>query len=441
VKAKPLGVIHGAGQQADGPDLGLRPGSRVLLVEPPFYRLFGYERFHYPITLTLIATWLERQGHHVRVFDADKPTPECRPLSRVQVIESYPRYERALLQDDHPIWSQVEATIRDYQPDVVGLTAITAKIDAADRVAKLVKRISGGKIKVILGGPHVQGMLLVDARYDFGPWYDQVVPSVPGLMTLTPNKSLIMNHETYSPENMSVIMTSTGCPGVCTFCCHSYEKTISYRTPQSVRQELVDIKARSGGKPPVYVMDDCLFSNAVHLRETMASMRSLDLRFAAASRIMALTQEKIGAFVAGGGVKIMVGVESGSQRVLDRVEKKLKVEEIVRRTRWLNDAGLAWSAFFVVGFPFETLDDLKLTEELVDRIQPTFASANRFTPYPGTKIFEEYFSERRPAFKDLYQLNRSSCVALPEDVEEFIERLFVKLDAYNERNRRARLAS
>jgi hypothetical protein len=432
-------AAHPAGQNAD--PLSLPPGSRILLIEPPFYRLFGYERFHYPITLTLIGTWLERQGHHVRVYDADKPTPDCRPLSRVQVTDNYRRYEQALLDEDHPAWAEVERTIRAFAPDVVGITAITPKIDSADRVARMVKRLYGGKVRTILGGPHAQGMLLADPRHDFGAWYDQVVTLVPGLMALTPNKALILDHETYSPENMSVIMTSTGCPSVCTFCCHSYEKTITYRTAESVRQELADIRERSGGKAPVYVLDDCLFSKKSHLQQTIASMRELGLRFTAGSRIMALSPEKIATFVEGGGERIMVGVESGSQRVLDRVEKKLKIEEIVRRTRWLSEAGLAWSAFLVAGFPFETLDDLKRTEELIERIQPTFASINRFTPYPGTKIYEEFYADKKLAFKDLFQLNRSSCVELPDAVEEFIEGLFVRLDAYNERHKRERHAS
>lgn len=423
--------------------LALPPRSRVLLVEPPFYRLFGYERFHYPITLTLIGTWLAQQGHEVRIYDGDRPTPDCRPLTRVEVADQYPRYPQALGDDAHPAWAEVEQALRDFQPDVVGITAITPKIDSADRVARAAKRLPGGRVRTILGGPHAQGMLLVDPRHDFGPWYDQVVTSVPGLMALTPDKTLILGHEGYSARNMSAVMTSTGCPNVCTFCCHSYEKVMSYRSAESVRQELGDIRDRYQGAAPVYVLDDCLFSRKSHLLTTIASMRELGLRFSAGSRIMALSQEKIAAFVAGGGERILVGVESGSQRVLDRVEKRLRIEEVVRRTRWLNEAGLPWSAFLVVGFPFETLEDLKLTEELVDRIAPTFASINRFTPYPGTRLYAEYFADERPAFRDLFQLNRSSCVDLTEEVEEFIERLFVKLDAYNEgqRLRRARLAS
>jgi radical SAM superfamily enzyme YgiQ (UPF0313 family) len=146
---------------------------------------------------------------------------------------------------------------------------------------------------------------------------------------------------------------------------------------------------------------------------------------------MALTREKIATFVQNGGIKILVGVESGSQRILDKVEKRLKIQDIIARTQWLHDAGIPWSAFFVVGFPFETLDDLKLTEELIDTIQPTFVSLNRFTPYPGTRIYTDYYKNSKLPFRDLFQLNRNSGVKFNPEIEDYIYRLFVHIDSYN----------
>jgi len=185
----------------------------------------------------------------------------------------------------------------------------------------------------------------------------------------------------------------------------------------------------------VYIIDDCFFSNKTHFDNIISVLHDLGLSFSAGSRIMALSPEKIDIFIKKGGIRILVGVESGSQRILDRVEKRLKVEEIIRRTQWLNDVGIPWSAFFMVGFPFETLDDLKLTKEILYRIRPTFASINRFTPYPGTKIYTEYFTNKDLLFKNLFQLNRNSCVEFSDQIEDYIEHLFVSFDEYNRQNK------
>lgn len=409
----------------------LKPGSRILLVEPPFYRFFGYERWHYPITLTLVGTYLEQQGHHVRIYDVDKPTPECRSLNRREVINNYHLYEEALENTNHPIWRETLEAIREFNPDVVGLTSITAKIDSTNIIAKMVRNLFGKKVTIMLGGAHVQGMRVLSPDYDFGDDYDLVVPRIPELIRLTPNKKLILGYESYSAANFSGIMTSSGCPNTCTFCCHSFEKSLVYRGIDDIRSELEEIKSLYNGKAPVYIMDDCFFSNKRHFDDVSMLLSDLRLKFSAGSRIMALSPEKIESFQQRGGVKLLIGVESGSQRILDKIEKRLKIEDVLTRTKWLNDAGINWSAFFVVGFPYETIEDLKRTEELIQTIKPTFVSMNRFTPYPGTKIYKDYFLDSKLEFKNLFQLNRNSSAKLDESVENYIEAMFVACDNYN----------
>jgi radical SAM superfamily enzyme YgiQ (UPF0313 family) len=90
-------------------------------------------------------------------------------------------------------------------------------------------------------------------------------------------------------------------------------------------------------------------------------------------------------------------------------------------------------AFLMAGFPFETLEDLKLTEELVYKIKPTFVSLNRFVPYPGTKIWEDLNLNADVKFKDIYQLNpHNQVVPLTTEMEEQIEKMFDDFDKYNQ---------
>lgn len=408
--------------------------KRILLIEPPFYKLFGYERWHYPITLALVGTYFEESGHDVAIYDADKPSSTCKSFSRTEAADNYHLYEEAIKDINNPVWSDIRKTIEDFKPDVIGLTSISAKIDSTDMIAKISRELYGKKVEIILGGPHAEGMLTMFPNYDFGHHYDHIVTNIPRLADRKPNKNLIMNIEEYSPANLSCLITSTGCPNACTFCCNSLNRDIVYRNINSIRSEVEEISYKYC-RGEIYIVNDCFFSNTKHFTETVKVMKDIGVNFTAGTRIMALSQRKIEDYVNCGGRRIYVGVESGSQRVLDLIKKRLKIREIIKRTRWLNDSGVPWSAFFIVGFPFETLEDLKLTEELMFTIKPTFISINRFTPYPGTQIYKEFFINERIKFKDIFQLNlKSSCVKLTDEVEEYINYLFQVADEYNLKN-------
>lgn len=409
----------------------IKPKSKVLLIEPPFYRFFGYQRWYYPVTLTLVATYLEEMGHYARVYDADRPTSNCRPLARDEVRKRYRLYEEALTDENHTIWQEVQRTIEEYCPDVIGITSITAKIDSADNIARMTKKILGDRVITMLGGPHVQGMLKSHPGCDFGPDYDHIVSAIPNLVNRKPNRRLILDPDVYSADFLSTLITSSGCPNACTFCCHSFEKAMVYRDIDNLRAEIEEIKDMFQGNVPITTMDDCFFSNRRHFETCTALFKEYGLAFTVGARVMALTPEKIERFLSYGGSRLHIGVESGSQRILDKIEKRLRIEEIIRRTKWLNEVGIPWSAFFITGFPFETIDDMKMTVDLNDAIQPTFASLNRFTPYPGTKIYNDYYKKSGLVYKDLFQLNEKSGVKLSDEMENFIGHMFELFDEYN----------
>ena len=416
-------------------NLPLPPGSRIMLVDPPFFRLFGYSRWHYPVTLTVVGSYLRERGYEVCVYDADKPTADCRSLGRGEVRDNYHLYKEALADDDHPVWAEIMEAIRRFQPDAIGLTATTAQSPSAAVVARKTKQLFGRSVKVFLGGSHVDGMLHHDPSFPFGDCYDFVVPkeatTFAAIFDRKPQRRLIAGLDQYAPNNLASLLTSVGCPNRCTFCYHSLDRCFVYRDPDNIRAELEEILAIAGDVSKVMILDHCLFSNPNHYRAVTAILKDVGLPFTAGSRVMALTPEKIAAFLECGGTKLNIGIESGSQGILDRVEKRLSIDDIVQRTQWINDAGIPWMAYIIVGFPFETVDDLKLTEELIYRINPTFVSINRFTPYPGTVIYEELFKDAKFDFTDLFQLDSSGCLASDDAVEQYIDHLYQTFDQYN----------
>ena len=288
---------------------------------------------------------------------------------------------------------------------------------------------------MFLGGSHVDGLLHHDPQFDFGDCYDFVVPkeaaTFAAIFDRKPERRLIAGLEQYSPDNVASLLTSVGCPNRCTFCYHSLDRCFVYRKASNIRSELEEIQDLAGGASKIMVLDHCLFSNSEHYQSVTSLLKGIGLPFTAGSRVMALTPEKIAAFNECGGTRLNIGIESGSQGILDRVKKRLSVDDLVERTRWINAAGVPWMAYIIVGFPFETVDDLKLTEELIYRINPTFVSLNRFTPYPGTVIYDELFKDAKFDFADLFQLDSTACIASSDEVEACIDHLYQSFDQYN----------
>lgn len=416
-------------------DIRLPRGSRILLVEPPFFRLFGYTRWHFALTLSVVGSYLREQGYEVIVYDADRPTPDCRSLTRTEVRENYHRYKEALADENHPVWAEVMQVIAEYQPDGIGLTATSAQSPSADMVARKAKEQYGDRSKIFLGGSHVDGMSYHDANHLFPDCYDFIVPKNPNtfasLFNRKPERQLIAGLDRYTPDNLASMLTSVGCPNRCTFCYHSVDRCFVYRDAENLQDELEEVLSTVSGVSKIMLLDHCLFSNARHFSKIMGLLKKTGLPFSAGSRVMALSPAKLQMFLDAGGNRLNVGIESGSQGILDAIEKRVSIDQIVERTRWINESGVPWMAYVMVGFPFETVDDLKRTEDLLNRIRPSFVSINRFTPYPGTVIYEQLFRNARFELADLFQLDGTGCTPVAAGTQDYIDYLFRTYDTYN----------
>jgi hypothetical protein len=414
----------------------LSPPKRIVVIEPPYFRLFGYKRWHYPFTLVLIATYLKELGHKAVVLDLDKPTKDCREYTRTEAGDNYYRYEEVLNNRKHAVWEDIRKRLIDLRPEVVCIAqSISAKVDSADIIAEITKGIFGKKVLTVLGGTHVNAMLNLYPDYEFGENYDAVVTHVPRLIDRKPNKKLLIDYDGYSSNDFSSIWTSSGCPNRCTFCCYSIDKKVTFRNIPSIKEEITEILDKYGRSQTIYFVDDSFISYSKRFSEITAITKEFGMKFKAGGRVLDLSLEKVENFIDNGGIQIYIGIESGSQRILDQIEKRLSIEEVIKRTRWLNDLNLPWSAFFIVGFPFETLEDLEKTKGIIDRIQPTFVSINRFTPYPGTKIYKEFYMNSNIRFRDLFQQNRVRYTEKSREIEDYIEFLFRYIDEHNKRSR------
>jgi len=105
---------------------------------------------------------------------------------------------------------------------------------------------------------------------------------------------------------------------------------------------------------------------------------------------------------------LYIGVESGSPRMLEFYKKGETVEQFIESFKISKKAGIKTYASFVVGFPTETEKDIKLTNELIERIKPDFYSKNIFLGIPGSELYD-YLKENK-----LYEYEDSSGILYPK---------------------------
>jgi len=91
--------------------------------------------------------------------------------------------------------------------------------------------------------------------------------------------------------------------------------------------------------------------------------------------------------------RVTLGIESGSPRILKMIRKGETNEDVKRAVKLLRNAGIHSHAFFMIGLPEETAEDIELSKKLILEVQPDHVEINMVTPYPGTDIFEKLIPE------------------------------------------------
>ncbi|MEK7813194.1 MAG: radical SAM protein, partial [Candidatus Desantisbacteria bacterium] len=83
-----------------------------------------------------------------------------------------------------------------------------------------------------------------------------------------------------------------------------------------------------------------------------------------------------------------VGIERGSERIIEIIQKGISVKQILKASRILNKSGIFWGGYFMMGMPMETEADIAATYTLMKEINPPHAGIFLYTPYPSTRLFE-----------------------------------------------------
>ena len=455
-----------ASSKSAQPDSSLK---RILLIEPPFYRLFKetYSLTRYPLSLGYLAgTIRERTDWEVMVYNADFCQEDDPIKTRFLTGAGYENYLRNLGNLDRSIWKAIQTTISEYRPSVIGITSKSQNYASATNVARIAKRISRDMI-VVLGGPHptlmggkilenpdidicVRGegeitlveLLKAIENHDRIDTIKGISHRINGKILDNPPREFIgnldglcyphqyaaeilKNYDQYPRQAFSFVFATRGCPYDCTFCGSRYVwgRRVRFRSPENIVDEIN--RLRELGINTVNFQDDTFGINKKFLRDLCLAIKSKcpGTTWECEIHVNLVDEENISLMKDAGCEAISLGIESGNNQILNDIRKNITIEKALVAADIIKKHDIKLQAFFMVGFPQETEESLNDTMRAMKKIKADSIIYSIFTPYPGTEAFD--FCKEKGLVKDDFDVSLynhqspANCFCMNMALEQF----------------------
>ena len=423
---------------------------KILLIDPPFYRFIGYYNRYFPLGLAYLAAVLRNEGHGVLIYDADCNVNPSK-MDFISLEDSYPHYLKSVIDKTHPIWQDAKKVIADFNPDVVGITVWTTFAASSFTLASLCKDYNKN-LPVIMGGPHIsikydevmkicpdvdflvrgegEGTIaeLIKAidknQRDFkninGISYRQkgvIIHNPPAKFIADldnvpfPARDLLLNKASYNSEDMGLLMTSRGCPYACSYCATSiWERKVRYRSIDNVIAEIKHVIHQYDTRQFTF-KDDSFTVNRKRVMEFCDKLikEKIKISWDCNTRVNLVDEELLLNMKKAGCNSIKVGIETGSERILGLINKKISLEDCRRAAKLFKKAGIHWTGYFMMGLPSETQEEMYQTLQFMKELDPDFASFSVYEPFPGTELFnigiEKGLVQEERSLEDFYTIS------------------------------------
>ena len=296
--------------------------------------------------------------------------------------------------------------------DVVGLYANTPQFPEAFRLSKKIKELNKNRDAVyVFGGPHVsakpedvsedlvvmgegeQAFLEIVRRKERGEKQDRIskFPYIKDLDSIPfPDRDIVnLNNYKYLIGGVPAtsIITSRGCPFGCYFCSNNaWGKSVRMRSADNIYEELKVLR-------DVYhygafmFWDDTMTLNNSRMRKICDLIKSLGVLYRCNIRSDTVDLDMLKRMKDSGCVEVAIGIESGSQRILDTVNKGESVERNMEAVMNCHRAGLRVKGFMIIGLPGENRESIKETQDFLDEAELDDVDFSVYSPFPGSYIY------------------------------------------------------
>jgi radical SAM superfamily enzyme YgiQ (UPF0313 family) len=197
----------------------------------------------------------------------------------------------------------------------------------------------------------------------------------------------------YPQGPVATMVASRGCPFLCKFCDTStFGARVRAYTPQTVFNMMKHLKQQYGIKHIQFV-DDLFLASKVRALELCDLLidNKLNMSWSCTARVDTVKPNVLKRMKQAGCWEISFGLETGSNELLQKMEKAARVELSEQAVNWTSDAGIRSKGLFMLGYPGETLESIQLTKDFVRRLPMTTMNLSKFTPYPGSPIYKEIY--------------------------------------------------
>ncbi len=386
--------------------------KHVLLIMPPFSMAERYGRGIEkigsslpPLGLLYLGAELEGAGYLVKIFDTQIDSWDIKKVEK---------------------------------PDIVGIYCNTSNYHRSLELAKEIK--NSFNVPIIFGGPHVTTRpveVLNNNCVDYAvigegertiveligvlnnQYPDLKLDDVKGIgfkkngePIINPRRELIQDLDSiafparhlvlmdkYQPSPnqykrfpMTTMMMSRGCPFNCTFCDVETIWTRRYRT-RSVQNVIAEIKQliKDYGIKEINFWDDVWGLSKEWINEFCDTIikEKLDLTWSCECRVDTIDLETLKKMKKGGCWCIFFGIESLDQEILEAVNKRITVPQVMKVLEWTRGSGIEIRANFILGLPKETPAKVKKMLEILCRLNPDYVKFNILTPYPETALYKQ----------------------------------------------------
>jgi radical SAM superfamily enzyme YgiQ (UPF0313 family) len=422
--------------------------------------------------LSYIAAVLSKNGHKVKIYNADYESSENYADQR-RIFEGYDNYKKILFDLGHPLWLEVKGAIESYSPDIIGITMLTGTYKSAENVGRLAKELNED-IVVVVGGTHPTVLPEETIKNDY---FDYVVRGegeytfldlvngkrlgdIYGLTYLNkggeivnnpnrefiedldslpfPSRDLYLNGTQYM--DYGYIMTGRGCPFECTFCASKkvWKGHVRFRSPENVVEEVKHVHNRYGTKL-FYFVDDTFTLNKNRTKKICELLirNNMDINWICDTRVDTIDEELLWLMKESGCVRVKIGVESGNEGILKKVKKKITKKQIRDSVSIIKQVGIDFTIYLMIGFPSETQEEMQETLDFASELDPTYYSLSILAPYPGTEIYDDVIGSGVTLPKEHWEyfFHQSKDMILTDNIDEALIDECLSLNEKNEKVR------
>lgn len=408
--------------------------KKILFIEPPYYRLYKntYSLSMYPLSLGYLAGTVSRDTDWTAaVYNADFHRDD-EPLRISHLTGAgYDNYLRLLREPGDPLWREIRLKIESNAPDVVGITCKSQNFASACVVARLVKEINPG-ITVIAGGPHPtmagpaalrEPCIDIIARGEGEHTITELLNElsggrdfnkISGIAFRNPNGEIVetqprafigdldglvfpndgapralLDYSDFPKSAFGNVFATRGCPFHCFYCGSRelWSRRVRYRSPENVVREIKNIQKL--GVDTVTFQDDTFGVTKSYITELCGAIEKNipDLKWHCEIHVNLVDDTTIALMKRSGCRRVFIGVESGNNDVLKKIRKGFTIEKVYDAAGVIKNHGLELYAFFMAGFPWETVQTLNDTIAAMKKLKSDLLVYSIFTPYPGTEAF------------------------------------------------------